>query len=357
VAVLALSCGGDGDQSLDVGSDVAGSGVDASVGDGSGSGASSPTIHVSIAPAAPLVCPGSCVALSATASGGTGPYSFAWSNGATVEPITVCPKATTTYTVTTTDSSGQGGEFPTLGATAKGSVTATVSAAGCDAGVPFPGGPCDSLAKTFSPDGVNPVENWSYGWSGSVGSTFTLYPTFYAQALDAGAYTNVGWPLVAQWFDPSLGTDSVSSSGPTPDIQFNPLSVAVEPGNGNFSGDSWVVGPNQIVMGPPPVGPDCSIARWTAPGAGTYGVKAAFASAAAPGFTETADLHVQHDGTDLPSGSGTIDAASTAFSVTSIVAVAAGDTIDFVVAPGAALTYRFVSVDAQVCQGAGGDGG
>jgi hypothetical protein len=357
-AAITLGCGGAGDQSLDVGSDVAGPGMDASFGGGPGSDASLSAIRVSVGPAAPVLCPGSCVTLSATASGGTAPYSYAWSNGATGNPITVCPKATTTYTVTTTDSSGQGGEFPTPGGTARGSVIATVAAAaGCDAGVAFPSGPCDSLAETFSPAGVNPVGSWSYGWSGAVGSTFTLYPTFFAQDLDAGTFTGSGWPAVAQWFDPSQGTDSISGSGPVPDIQFNPLSVAVEPGSGNFTGNSWVVGPNQIVMSPSAAGADCSVARWTAPSSGTYGVKAAFASAAAPGFTDTADVHVLHNGVELPSANGTIDATTTAFSLMSTVAVTAGDTIDFVVAPGTGLTYRLLSVDAQVCSSAGGDGG
>jgi hypothetical protein len=43
------------------------------------------------------ICQGGCAVL--TASGGTGPYT--WSTGATTASITVCPSATTTYTVTT----------------------------------------------------------------------------------------------------------------------------------------------------------------------------------------------------------------------------------------------------------------
>jgi predicted extracellular nuclease len=48
-----------------------------------------------------------CTDISATANGGTGTLSFAWSNNAGNTPtVTVCPTATTTYTVTVTDENG-----------------------------------------------------------------------------------------------------------------------------------------------------------------------------------------------------------------------------------------------------------
>lgn len=49
-----------------------------------------------------------CVSLSVTVSGGTAPYSYSWSaqNGNTSD-ISVCPGATTTYSITVTDATGQ----------------------------------------------------------------------------------------------------------------------------------------------------------------------------------------------------------------------------------------------------------
>jgi hypothetical protein len=70
-------------------------------------------LSVAITPAAPSVCPGECVTLAATASGGRAPYAFAWSPEAASDggDITVCPGQTTTYGVNATDSSGSGGEL------------------------------------------------------------------------------------------------------------------------------------------------------------------------------------------------------------------------------------------------------
>jgi hypothetical protein len=47
------------------------------------------------------------VTLTATAEGGTEPYSYLWSNGGSTQSITVNPTSTTTYTVTVTDATGQ----------------------------------------------------------------------------------------------------------------------------------------------------------------------------------------------------------------------------------------------------------
>lgn len=52
------------------------------------------------------ICPGECTQLQGLPQSGTPPFSYSWSNGNTVNPITVCPLTTTTYTLTITDGAG-----------------------------------------------------------------------------------------------------------------------------------------------------------------------------------------------------------------------------------------------------------
>ncbi len=54
----------------------------------------------------PAYAPASSLTLQANVSGGTGPYSYNWSNGATTSSITVSPIATTTYTLNVQDQNG-----------------------------------------------------------------------------------------------------------------------------------------------------------------------------------------------------------------------------------------------------------
>ncbi|MBI2270148.1 MAG: hypothetical protein HYU69_07295 [Bacteroidetes bacterium] len=51
-------------------------------------------------------CPGTCVTVTSNGAGGTSPYTYSWSNGATSQNIGVCPVSNTTYTVKVTDSGG-----------------------------------------------------------------------------------------------------------------------------------------------------------------------------------------------------------------------------------------------------------
>lgn len=60
-----------------------------------------PLVSASISAANGTICAGACVDLLATASGGTGPYAYSWGQGLGEGrgPKSVCPVATTTYSV------------------------------------------------------------------------------------------------------------------------------------------------------------------------------------------------------------------------------------------------------------------
>jgi len=54
----------------------------------------------------PAYAPASSITLQSTVSGGTGPYSYNWSNGSTANSITVSPSVTTSYTLAVWDQNG-----------------------------------------------------------------------------------------------------------------------------------------------------------------------------------------------------------------------------------------------------------
>jgi hypothetical protein len=113
VAALVLGCGSSGaGYSLSVGSDDGGT----SLGSGSGDASDHAALHAHIEQDhmsiqfLTLSCTGPCADVVAVATGGYGPYTFAWDDGSTSASRHVCPTASTNYSVKVTDS-GSSGEF------------------------------------------------------------------------------------------------------------------------------------------------------------------------------------------------------------------------------------------------------
>jgi hypothetical protein len=129
VLMASSGCGGDIDKGAGGPGEVGVFDPDASQGPDVDVGRLSVSASSSLA----SLCPGDCATLSAQATGGVAPYTFAWDHGLTSTGATapVCPDATTTYEVTATDSSGHSsGELQTPSQTGTASVTITVDA-GC----------------------------------------------------------------------------------------------------------------------------------------------------------------------------------------------------------------------------------
>ncbi len=182
------------------------------------------------------------------------------------------------------------------------------------------GGPttCYDVANDFAPAGVNPGGVWSYGWSSSLGTVFTLYTDFSVNATNLTG--SVG---IAFW---CLGTPVTD-----PCAFLNPTSADAHPGN------TLTLGPGDFALHPGPNG-QYSIARWTAPSSGRYSIEATFTGISGYAGTAltTTDVHVEQDGLDLSAGSGYINigGAGNSFAFSSTVDVVAGDTVDFAVGRG-----------------------
>jgi hypothetical protein len=284
-----------------------------------------------------LACAGDCADVVAVATGGNAPYAFTWDDGSTRPERRVCPTSNTTYSVSVTDTGFASAEFNSAAQTVVAPLTAEVLQCP-DAGAANRGpAACDDAARSFAASGAgaNPQGPWSYGWSAHLGSTFTLFSTYYPfTPASLGAFNGIGYPDAAQWFDKANGyVDAATyySVPPVPEVEFNPTAAASHPTQGNLAGSNWTLAPNQLALVPGTS--TYAIARWTAAASGSYRLKTRFEGICGDNNlpTTTADVHVQHNGVDIAAGSIDSNGAGYTFSFANSVSVAAGDTIDFVV--------------------------
>ncbi len=120
-----------------------------------------PTAVVATTSANVSICVGNNTNLTANANGGTGPYTYTWSDGQTGSPVTVSPAVTTTYSVTATDANGCTGVSPVM--------TVTVNPALQALGGP-PSMICQGQSSTISASATGGNGNYNFMWSNGAGS-------------------------------------------------------------------------------------------------------------------------------------------------------------------------------------------
>jgi hypothetical protein len=181
---------------------------------------------------------------------------------------------------------------------------------------PIAASSCDVVANV-SPSGANPEGRWSYGASQALGSPFGLYGHYFANAIGYKGLLDA-WSAASE-----VGLDNPTTC--LPGAFYNPFSTPVQL-------RTLTARPGQFFLHPGPQG-QYSIARWTAPLAGTYAVQAVFEGIDI-GPTTT-DVHVQHNGVDAaPAGYINVNGGANSVSFATTVTITAGDTIDFAVGHG-----------------------
>ncbi|MBI2270670.1 MAG: PKD domain-containing protein [Bacteroidetes bacterium] len=104
------------------------------------------------------ICPGSCATVTSIGNGGTSPYIYLWSNGATTQNINPCPASTTTYTVTIKDA---GGNTSTSIATV--TINPPVSVIITPTNISCSGGTNGSILANPASGTIPYIYNWSNG--------------------------------------------------------------------------------------------------------------------------------------------------------------------------------------------------
>jgi gliding motility-associated-like protein len=126
------------------------------------------------------VCPGIQTQISASGSGGTGPYTYSWSNGPTTQNQNVIIGATTNYTVTVTDANG----CQTTGVTTVAANPVPIASITTNAvnGV-YVVDPAQQLCFY----GTNGVSNWIWNLNGT-GTSNLQSPCVAITGADTGTY-------------------------------------------------------------------------------------------------------------------------------------------------------------------------
>lgn len=198
-----------------------------------------PQMTCSVVPMDPTICIGENVSLTATAGGGTSPYTYTWDNTVTANPYTVSPVATTVYTVVATDMNGC--KAPPITDTVKVHKPITVSIS--PTGITSCSG--DTTVFTATASGGNGV--YSYTWSpgGQTGSTVKLTTsttTIYTVTVTDTCSSPAGTASVKVTINPTpvvgFTADTLSGCGPLC-IKFNDTTTIT---GGTIKSWKWTFG-------------------------------------------------------------------------------------------------------------------
>lgn len=158
------------------------------------------------------VCSGNCTSITATASGGSSPYTFSWNTGTTGSTLNACPTVNTTYTLTLTDSKGASNTSTALVSVSPGvTLTATKTDAGC-------ANTNDGSVTASASGGATP---YTYFWSttpGQTSATISNLPsgTYTVTATDSKGCTQTTTAVVSQppaiILNPASGSANCGSS-------------------------------------------------------------------------------------------------------------------------------------------------
>ncbi len=157
-----------------------------------------------------IICIGQSSTLNSNPAGGTGPYTYLWSDGSITQNITVSPIVTTPYTVTITDANG---------CTVVGNVTVTVSTSLIGGATATPPTICVGSSSTLNAtaNGGNGGP-YTYTWSpgGGVGQTISVSPSI----------TTVYTVTISDGCSPSVTANVTVTVNPSPIVSYTttPLS-------------------------------------------------------------------------------------------------------------------------------------
>jgi hypothetical protein len=204
------------------------------------------------------------------------------------------------------------------------------------------------VARDFS-NSCNPIGQWSYGSTPTLGGAFTLFTrtgtiTFQAQngavGQWVGTYSQGGqfFPIVSKFYgDPGTTVSVVVGTGGQDDQTDQERPIIQSRANG-------------IVMHPTLPGLGYGVIRWTAPKSRTYVIAVSFFSAEHDeSLGATTDVHVQRNHVSVFDGNvngvGSVQNYSTGHRG---IALDAGDVIDLAVGPDGDLTADSTGVDARI---------